>query len=196
MMTSEHTSRDPGGVTRLLVRAHEGDASATDELFPIVYDELRSIASKYLSHESGAVTLQATALVHEAYIRLVGPDQAPWEGRAHFFGAAARAIRQILVDHARHRGRLKRGGSRQRVPFDEALEVASEPELDLVGLDEALNRLGRLDEQKAKVVELRFFGGLTVDQTATTLGISPSTVARDWAFARAWLARELESDPP
>ena len=179
-------------LTLLLVRAGGGDARATEELFPIVYDELRSIAAKYLEGESKAQTMQATALVHEAYLRLVGPSQTPWEGRAHFFGAAAKAIRRILIDHARNRQRQKRGGGFARVPLDDALAVSAEPALDLVGLDDALTKLAALDEQKSRVVELRFFGGLTVEQTGEALGISPSTVARDWQFARVWLARELE----
>ncbi len=179
-------------MTQLLARAHRGDAAATDELFSVVYDELRAIAARFLADEHNAPTLQATALVHEAYIRLVGPDQSPWDGRAHFFGAAARAIRRILVDHARHRGRQKRGGGRRGVALDGALTVSAEPELHFPDLDEALNNLARLDEQKARVVELRFFAGLTVEQTSVTMGISQSTVARDWQFARVWLSRELE----
>lgn len=181
-------------VTQLLARAGQGDAHATEELFPIVYDELRSIAAKFLQSEGRAQTLQATALVHEAYIRLVGPEQTPWEGRAHFFGAAARAIRRILIDHARHKGRLKRGGGMNRIPLDEALTVSAEPDVDFIGLDGALTRLAALDEQKARVVELRFFAGLTVEQTARALGVSQSTVARDWQFARVWLSRELERE--
>jgi RNA polymerase sigma-70 factor, ECF subfamily len=182
-------------VTELLVRAQSGDAKATDELFPIVYDELRMLAQRFLNGESKAQTLQATALVHEAYLRLVGPNQAPWENRGHFFGAAARAIRRILTDHARERDAQKRGGGQKPVSLDEALVVcAGEPMVDMVNLDAALTRLGTIDEQKARVVELRFFGGLTVEQTALALGTSPSSVARDWQFARVWLHRELESE--
>lgn len=183
-------------VTMLLSRAGEGDAGATDELFPIVYEELRTIAAKFLHAESRAQTMQATALVHEAYLRLIGDAQTPWEGRAHFFGAAARAIRRILIDHARHRSRLKRGGGLGHAPLTEALTVCAEPEVDMLGLDEVLTRLAAIDPQKARVVELRFFAGLTADQTALALGISPSTVARDWQFARVWLARELERADP
>lgn len=179
-------------VTELLAKAHGGDPQVTDELFPIVYDELRAIAARYLSSESNAQTLQATALVHEAYIRLVGSAQTPWENRAHFFGAAARAIRRILTDHARARGRIKRGGGQGRAPLDEALLVSPEPGVDLEGLDKALTELARLDPQKARVVELRFFAGLTVEHTALALGISSSTVARDWQFARVWLSHKLE----
>lgn len=178
-------------VTQLLVRAGQGDAKATDELFPIVYEELRNIAAHFLQDESRAQTLQATALVHEAYLRLVGPKQTPWENRAHFFGAAARAIRRILTDHARQRNRAKRGGGMQRVPLDENRVASPADDLDLEGLDEALTKLAGIDPQKAKVVELRFFAGLTAEQTALALGVSASTVARDWQFARVWLNREL-----
>jgi RNA polymerase sigma factor (TIGR02999 family) len=179
-------------MTMLLSRAGEGDAKATDELFPIVYEELRTIAAKFLHAEHRAQTMQATALVHEAYLRLIGDEQTPWDSRAHFFGAAARAIRRILIDHARHRTRIKRGGGMARAPLSEALSVCAEPEVDMLGLDDALTRLAAVDPQKARVVELRFFAGLTADQTALTMGISPSTVARDWQFARVWLAREIE----
>jgi len=179
-------------VTQLLARAQRGDARATDELFPIVYDELRALAAGFLQDESRAQTMQATALVHEAYLRLIGPSQAPWDSRAHFFGAAARAIRRILVDHARARNGLKRGGGQRPVSLDDALVVApSESDAGMVCLDEALSKLAAFDQTKARVVELRFFGGLTVDQTALAMGISPSTVAREWQFARVWLHREV-----
>lgn len=180
-------------VTQLLERARVGDPQVTDELFPIVYDELRAIAARYLSGESNAQTLQATALVHEAYLRLVGSAQTPWENRAHFFGAAARAIRRILTERARARGRIKRGGGQGRVPLDDALVVSPAPNVDLEGLDKALSELAKLDPQKARIVELRFFAGLTVEHTALVLGVSTSTVARDWQFARVWLSHKLES---
>ncbi len=193
MTQSEHTPHRPV-VTELLVRAQSGDAKATDELFPIVYDELRQLAQRFLSGESKAQTMQATALVHEAYLRLVGPNQDPWENRAHFFGAAARAIRRILTDHARDRDAQKRGGGIKPLSLDEALVVcAGEPTVNMVNLDAALTKLADIDEQKARVVELRFFGGLTVEQVALALNISASTVARDWQFARVWLHRELET---
>jgi RNA polymerase sigma factor (sigma-70 family) len=212
-MSTQPPTRDQAAVTQLLVRAGKGEAQATNELFPIVYDELRSIASSFLRGESNAQTLQATALVHETYMRLVGPNETPWENRAHFFAAAARAIRRILVDHARSKARVKRGGvgvgndeegaikdaskaSRTHVSLEDVAAVGpQESSLDFVQLDEAMEKLFQLDAQKAKVVELRFFGGLTVEQTALALGVSPSTVARDWQFARVWLAKELaESD--
>jgi RNA polymerase sigma factor (TIGR02999 family) len=192
---TESPTQSQYALTELLARAQSGDPKVTDELFPIVYEELRAIAARFLNGEGRPLTLQATALVHEAYLRLVGPAQTPWENRAHFFGAAARAIRRILTDAARHRGRAKRGGGLSRVPLDEALVVSPEPDVDLEGLDSALTQLAALDPQKARVVELRFFAGLTVEQTALALGVSPSTVARDWQFARVWLSHKLEGRP-
>jgi RNA polymerase sigma factor (TIGR02999 family) len=185
----------PIAVTMLLARAQQGDRRATDELFPIVYSELKHLAQKFLKGESKAQTLQATALVHEAYMRLIGPEEVTWENRAHFFGAAAQAIRRILTDHARERNRLKRGAGVKPSALDESLVMSSEsPSVDIPALDAALTRLAAIDEQKARVVELRFFAGLSVDQTAAALGVSPSTIARDWQFARAWLARELAEE--
>lgn len=195
-MASPEPNSTPAGhpaVTVLLDRAQRGDAHATNELFPIVYDELRAIAAKFLKGEGSAYTLQATALVNEAYLRLIGPSNPAWDSRAHFFGAAARAIRRILTDHARQRQRVKRGGGARPMPLDEALVVSAEPEVNFVGLDEALTKLAAVDEHKARVVELRFFAGLSVEQAALALGVSPSTVARDWQFARVWLARELSA---
>ena len=187
---SEPTPLNPA-VTQLLDRAQQGDPRATDELFPIVYDELRTIAARFLHDEGRAQTMQATALVHEAYLRLVGPNQPPWENRAHFFGAAARAIRRILTDHARARASIKRGSGARPVQLDEQLVVSSDVPENLIALEVALEKLSKIDEQKARVVELRFFAGLTVEQTAIALGISPSTVARDWQFTRVWLHKEL-----
>lgn len=183
-----------GNVTQLLARASGGDRAATDELFPLVYEELRALADRFLSGESAGNTLQPTALVHEAYLRLVGPTDMGWENRAHFFGAAARAIRRILTDRARARGRIKRGGNARPLALENPDQVAA-PERgeDLLALDEALEELNRLDPQKAKVVELRFFGGLTGVETAQALGVSPSTVARDWQFARVWLHRRVNT---
>jgi RNA polymerase sigma-70 factor (ECF subfamily) len=183
-----------GDVTVLLSRMQKGDRQATDELFPVVYAELRTLAERFLAGERRNHTLQPTALVNEAYLRLVGPE-ASWENRAHFFGAASNAIRRILTDHARSRDRLKRGGGKHAVSL-EGLDIAdpANEEQDLVGLDEALTALAKLDPQKARVVELRFFGGLSIEETATVLGISPSTVVRDWQFAKVWLHRELTGD--
>jgi RNA polymerase sigma-70 factor, ECF subfamily len=183
-----------GRVTMLLDRVSSGDRAATEELFPLVYDELRSLAASFLAREKAGHTLQPTALVNEAYMRLVGPGEVTWDNRAHFFGAAARAIRRILTDHARSRGRQKRGGGAGRVPLDDGSFTVDPPSIDLLALDEALTRLAALDEQKARVVELRFFGGLTEEETARALGVSISTVTRDWRFARVWLKREIGED--
>ncbi len=179
-------------ITRLLDRARQGDRLATDALLPLVYDELRNLANRYLQSDNSGNTLQATALVHEAYLRLVGKDEAGWQSRAHFVGAAATAIRHVLIDHSRRRQRVKRGGGQRRVSLDEALAAVGGPDLDVLALDEALVRLAEIDAQKARIVELRFFGGLTVDETATVTGVSPRSVARDWRLARAWLRREIE----
>jgi RNA polymerase sigma factor (TIGR02999 family) len=200
------TPRPPGDqqhpLTMLLEKVSRGEAQATDELFPMVYDELRALASASLAQERKAHTLQATALVHEAYMRLVGPSEVSWESRAHFFGAAARAIRRILTDHARARNAVKRGGGRPVAELAESAEVAGAGGhgasgdvggTDFVALDAALEKLAAIDPERARVVELRFFAGLSVDQTAAALGSSPRTVARQWEFARAWLKREMES---
>jgi RNA polymerase sigma-70 factor (ECF subfamily) len=190
-------SINSGNVTILLARAGAGDSRATGELLPLVYEELRVLAAQHLVGERANHTLQPTALVHEAYLRLVVPGDVTWENRAHFFGAAAKAIRRILIDHARARASAKRGGGQDRVGL-EGLAIAA-PEaggarvggVDLLALDEALNQLAALAPDKAKVVELRFFAGLTAEETARALGVSESTVARDWHFARVWLHREL-----
>lgn len=166
--------------------------TSSDELMTLVYEDLRRLADRWLSSESSRQTLQPTALVHEAYLRLSGSSPGLWDNRGHYFGAAARAIRRILIDRARARRRDRRGGGRRPLPLEEAELIGLPgPRLDLVALDLALEKLSNLDEQKSRVVELRFFGGLSVEETAETLGVSPSTVARDWRFARAWLHREL-----
>jgi RNA polymerase sigma factor (TIGR02999 family) len=184
---------DRAMITELLGRASRGDARATNELFPLVYEELRRLAEHHMQGERRAHTLTPTALVHEAYLRLIGPGECEWESRAHFFGAAARAIRRVLTDHARARNRQKRGGGMPRTEMPDVPERGEPEELDYEALDAALSRLAELDAQKARVVELRFFAGLPVEQVAAALGVSVSTVARDWAFARAWLHRELTS---
>jgi len=184
----------PAAITSLLARAQEGDRQATDELLPLVYEELRELADRLLAAEKRGATLQPTALVHEAYLRLVGSDQAGWENRAHFFGAAARAIRRILVDRARARRAARRGGDRPLRLDTDAPLAGPEPSLDVLALDEALAKLASIDAQKARVVELRFFGGLSVDETAATLGVSASTVNRDWVFARTWLHRAMSDE--
>jgi RNA polymerase sigma factor (TIGR02999 family) len=180
-------------VTRILHAIERGDARATDELLPLVYEELRVLAARKLSHEPPGQTLQATALVHEAYLRLVGERNQNWTGHAHFFRAAAEAMRRILIDRARRRNSDKRGGHRQRVELEEALAESHEagcPE-DLIALDEALTKLTAEDPVKAEVVKLRYFAGLTVEQTAEVLGISATTAKLHWAYARAWLLREI-----
>ena len=174
-------------VTRLLNAMEQGDARAADRLLPMVYDELRRLATYRLSQERPGQTLQATALVHEAYLRLVGANTPDWQGHTHFFNAAAEAMRRILIDSARHKRRVKRGGNRDRVDLDN-LEVAIDTESDdLVALDEALTQLAEQDPAKAKLVQLRYFAGLTLDQAAQVLGISPSTAKRHWTYAKAWL---------
>lgn len=184
---------DNADITRILQRASDGDDSAVNRLMPLVYDELRALAESYLQRERPDHTLQATALVHEAYVRLVRQEDVEWKNRAHFFAVAAQAIRRILVDHARTRQRAKRGGDRQRVRLDEDVALLEERELDLLALDEALGRLATLHERQARIVELRFFGGLGLKEVAEILEVSPRTVDGDWSMARAWLRRELRS---
>ena len=180
-------------VTRILNAIERGDAKATDELLPLVYEELRVLAAHKLSHEPPGQTLQATALVHEAYIRLVGDEPQSWQNRGHFFVAAAEAMRRILVDHARRKRRLKRGGDRQRISLEDAAQGIEMkiPVDELLDLDEALDRLARQDERKANLVKLRCFAGLTVEEAAKALGVSCSTADEHWAYARAWLRLEL-----
>jgi RNA polymerase sigma factor (TIGR02999 family) len=184
---------DPDGshVTQMLHRAQEGDASASESFWRLVHAELRALARRALAHERTSLTLPPTALVNEAYLRLLGPDPLPWENRAHFFGAAARAMRRILVDHARARNRKKRAGRMDAVHLSEVELEAAEPNLDLLALDEALERLARVDRRMVQVVELRYFAGMTVAETARVLGVSTGTVAGDWKIARMWLHREI-----
>ena len=183
----------PSGVTELLRRWNSGDREAMDRLMPIVYDELRRLAAGYLRGERPGHTLQPTALVHEAYLRLVRQDRVEWQNRAHFFGIAASMMRRVLVDHARRRQAEKRdaGGFRLTLQLGEAFEAARDPEL--LELDQALGRLEQLDADQARVVELRFFGGLTVEETAVVLGISTATVKREWRTAKAFLRDEMAS---
>jgi RNA polymerase sigma factor (TIGR02999 family) len=184
---------DMSDVTRILNAIERGDAKATDELLPLVYEELRLLAAQKLSHERPGQTLQATALVHEAYLRLVGQERQTWDNRGHFFAAAADAMRRILVDNARRKRTLRKGGDHKRVDLA-AVDVAAEDDLycdDLLLLDQALERLSQRDELKANLVKLRYFAGLTIEQTAASLGISPATAKRHWTYARAWLIREM-----
>ncbi|HEX5602536.1 MAG TPA: sigma-70 family RNA polymerase sigma factor [Pyrinomonadaceae bacterium] len=170
------------------------EKEALDELMPIVYDELRRQAARYLRRERAGHTLQTTALIHEAYVRLVDQRRVQWQNRAHFFGIAGQMMRRILVDHARTKKRVKRGGSDVKISLADATVLVQEQDLDVVALDEALTRLAEIDEQQSKVVELRFFSGLTVEETAEVMGISPATVKRDWSMAKAWLHRELSGE--
>ncbi len=182
-------------VTRILSAIERGDAGATEELLPLVYEELRLLAAQKLSHEPPGQTLQATALVHEAYLRLVGLENQNWRNKGHFFVAAAEAMRRILIDHARHKRSLKRGGERERVPLDEAIESPNTQRLsdDLVDLDEALEKLSRSDKVKADLVKLRYFAGLTGEQAAAALGISHATAERYWDYASSWLRLEIRA---
>jgi RNA polymerase sigma factor (TIGR02999 family) len=172
----------------------DADRQASEELLPLVYDELRDLAVCRMAQESPGHTLQATALVHEAYVRLIGTEPQLWQNRGHFFAAAAEAMRRILVEHARRRGRIKRGGDRGRVPLSVADLAADTNPSDVVALDEALRRLEEEDERMFQVIRLRFFAGLSIEETAAALGISPRTAKRDWTGARAWLYEELYGD--
>jgi RNA polymerase sigma factor (TIGR02999 family) len=179
-------------VTELLLRWRGGDRQALDALMPLVYAELRRLAQHYIRQERPDHTLQSTALVHEAYVRLVGQNLPEWRSRAHFFGVAAQLMRQILVDHARHRQAEKRGGAAPcKLTLDEGLLQTPDRDLDVILLDDALRDLAALDPQQSRIVELRFFAGLTIDDTSEVMGISPATVSRDWTSARAWLHREI-----
>ena len=178
-------------VTRLLVEWSNGSQTAFNALTPLIYKELHRLAERYRSKERPDHTLQATALLHETYLRLVDADTVDWQNRAHFFAIAARLMRRILVDYARARSYQKRGGDARRVTLDESEIATLEPGDDFVALDEALRMLATVDPRKAEVIELRFFGGLTVDETAEVIKVSPDTVKRDWRLARAWLLRQL-----
>jgi len=180
-------------VTSLLEAWSRGDASALERLVPIVYEDLRRVAARRLRMEREGHTLSATALVHETYLRLMGQHPSHLENRAHFFAVASELMRRILVDHARRRAASKRGGGAPRLTLDAAAAVGASPDLDLVAVDEALSELGALDPRQARIVEMRFFGGLSVEEAASVLGISRATVERDWGLARAWLYRRLKS---
>ncbi len=181
-------------VTHLLSSLAAGDRQASEQLLPVVYDQLRRAAQQRMAQERTSHTLSATALVHEAYMRLVGDDDPKWDGRAHFYAAAAEAMRRILIEHARSRNRVKRGGDRQRIPLN-VLDLAADQDPEqIMSLDAAIERLANEDPRLAEIVRLRFYAGLSVEQTAAALAISDRTVKRDWAFARAWLHRELESE--
>jgi len=180
-------------ITRILSAAEQGDPHAAEQLLPLVYDELRKLAAQRLAQEKPGQTLQATALVHEAYLRLVdGEGEAPWNSRGHFLAAAAEAMRRILVENARRKHSLKRGGDRARVEFDGLSLAEPEPREDLLALDAALTRLAAIDRVAAELVQLRYFAGLTLPEAAECLAVSPRSAGRLWAFARAWLRREIE----
>jgi RNA polymerase sigma factor (TIGR02999 family) len=184
-----------GELTNLLVEWGKGNQPALDRLLPHVYDELRTLARSYLRRERPGQTVQTGTLVHEAFVRLIDGQQVSWEGRAHFFGIAARLMRQILVDHARARDAVKRGAGEIAEPIDSALSVAVQAlDVSVIALDRALDQLAEIDPAAARVVELRFFGGLTVEETAEALGISTGTVKREWSMARAWLRRAIAGE--
>ena len=179
-------------ITQLLIGLKDGDrAAAAAKLMPLVYDEFRALAARHLKHERRDHTLQPTALVHEAYLRLIDQTRVDWQGRTHFFAVGAQAIRRILVDHARQRKRQKRGGGAGRVALDESVALAPQREEEILALEEALEKLGKLDHRQAQVVEMRFFAGMNVAEVAEVLGVSKRTVEGDWTMARAWLMREL-----
>ena len=191
-MTAEMSS--PDSFTRLLLDWSDGDEAARDEMLPLVYEELRRLARQCMRGERAGHTLQTTALVNEAYLRLVDMRQVSWRDRAHFFALASRVIRHVLVDAARSRRSLKRGADACPEAIDEDLLISENPPADIIALDDALRALSAIDERKNQVVELRFFGGLTVEETAEVLGVSAETVKRDWKLAKAWLRRELRRE--
>lgn len=185
-------SSPPGDVTRLLAAWSQGDGDALEALIPVVYGELRRIAARYFRHESPGHTLQPTGLVHEAYLKLVDQDHARWQNRAQFFGVAAQLMRRILVDHARTRVAAKRGGGLRPVTLVDAVDISPAGGIDVIALDNALARLTTLYPEQGRLVELRYFGGLTIEETSEAMGTSPATVKRQWTVARAWLLRDLE----
>jgi RNA polymerase sigma factor (TIGR02999 family) len=193
-MSGQH--RAPGEVTQLLARWKGGEREALDRLIPLVYEELRLIAGRFLRRERQGSTLQPTALVHEAFLKLVDQTRTDWQSRAHFFGVAATIIRNILVDHARARQTAKRGGPRPAISLDEAVALPQQRDLELIAVDDALLSLSRFDPQQARIVELRFFAGLSIEETAEVLAISPSTVKREWALAKAWIFHTLSKAEP
>jgi RNA polymerase sigma factor (TIGR02999 family) len=188
------TTPSPKEVTQLLLAWSQGDRSALDQLIPLVHEELHRLAHRYMGHERPGHTLQTTALVNEAYLRLIDASQVRWQNRAHFFAVSAQLMRRILVDFARAHRNLKRGGDARRVTLDETLLAPQEPDADLVALDDALTALAAIDPRQAQAVELRFFAGLSVEETAEILKVSPETVHRDWRVAKAWLLRELSRE--
>ncbi len=179
-------------ITQILSTLSDGDRSAATELLPLVYGELRSLAGRYLKSERPDHTLQATALVHEAYVKIAGGTPQDWQDRQHFFRVAAAVMRHILVNHARDRARLKRGGNRKKLPLDDAIAVFEERAIDLIALDESLDKLSKVDKRLARVVELRFFGGLSVAETAELLAVSDRTIESNWSAAKLWLLHDMD----
>lgn len=186
-------SNEPIDVTNLLLAWNKGDSAALDRLAPLVYKDLRHLARRYMRSETAGHTLQPTALVHEAYVRLVNQNRVNWQNRAHFYGIAARIMRRILVDHARARGAGKRGAGLQRVTLVDSKTPTVSADIEVMALDEALRRLAVFDPQQERIVELRYFGGLTIDETAEVIGISTATVKREWTIAKAWLRAQLSN---
>ncbi|HEV2669190.1 MAG TPA: sigma-70 family RNA polymerase sigma factor [Blastocatellia bacterium] len=184
----------PNEITERLIAWGAGDRAALDQLFPVVYQELRRMAGNYLRQENPGHTLQPTALVHEAWLRLIDQARVNWRNRAQFFGVAAQMMRRILVDHAKAKHREKRGGEAVKLSLDVAINLSQEREADLLALDDALGELTRVDERKGRVVELRYFGGFSVEETAQILGVSPETVMRDWKMAKAWLYQQIRRE--
>jgi RNA polymerase sigma factor (TIGR02999 family) len=180
-------------VTQLLVEWSNGNQAASERLMPLVYEELRRLAHQYMRRERPGHTLQTSALVNEAYLRLIDQKEVHWKNRAHFFGIAAQLMRRILVDYARRRRYQKRGGDARQVEFDEAMIVSPERAADVIALDDALKSLAEFDERKSQIVELRYFGGLSIEETAQVLAVSPGTVTRDWTLAKAWLRKAITS---
>ena len=187
-------SADSENVTRLLQDWGKGDQQALEELLPLIYNELRRLAHNFLYRERPQHTLQTTALVHEAYLKLIDQRDARWQNRSHFFAIAAQAMRRILIDSARRHAAMKRGGPAEKLSLDEAGSVSVEPNANLLALDEALNDLAEIDPQQSRIVELRYFGGLTIEETAEVMNTSPATIKREWAMARAWLHQALTED--
>jgi len=182
---------DSDNVTRLLLEWGDGNQQALEALVPLIYKELRNLAHNFLYRERLGHTLQTTALVHEAYLKLIDQNDARWQNRAHFFAIAAQAMRRILIDSARKHAAAKRGGPQAALSLDEVADIALEPDINLLKLDEALNELAKIDPRQSRIVELRYFGGLTIEETAEVISVSPATVKREWMMARAWLHQEI-----
>jgi len=182
---------DSDNVTRLLLEWGDGNQQALEALVPLIYKELRNLAHNFLYRERPGHTLQTTALVHEAYLKLIDQNDARWQNRAHFFAIAAQAMRRILIDSARKHAAAKRGGPQAELSLDEVADIALEPDINLLKLDEALNELAKIDPRQSRIVELRYFGGLTIEETAEVTSVSPATVKREWMMARAWLHQEI-----